>query len=126
MAIAKLTDKMWLIQVSAGHFFLDVHDGQITVTDVPSLAAHHTYYDADRAVQALSRRGHRSAIVTDYAGTPVTREVLHAAQTGVEAKDSLPQTREELMRIPVADQRRRYKNEPAFQKRVDEIEARVS
>jgi hypothetical protein len=132
MSVAKLSDKMWLIRVDATHFFLDMHDGQVTVTDIPSLAAHYTYYDADRACQALSRRGHRSAVVTDHTGVPVTRELLRAAQVGAVVatatapKDNLPQTLDELRRIPVSEQRRRYKNEPAFQARVDALESPVA
>jgi len=123
--VAKLSDKMWLIQLGGGRFFLDLHDGQITVTDIPSLAAHYDYYDADRACQALSRRGHRSAVVTDHTGVPVTRELLLAAQSISPApKSNLPRTLDELNSIPASEQRRRYKNEPEFQARVDALESR--
>ncbi len=81
MSVAKLTDLMWLVQVRPGSYFLDLHDNQITVTDIPSLAAHYSYFDADRAVQALARRGHRSAVVVDHTGIPVTRELLSVAQS---------------------------------------------
>jgi len=81
MSVAKLTDKMWLIRVDTTRFFLDMHDRQVTVTDILSLAAHYNYYDADRACQALSRRGHRSAVVTDHTGVPVTRDLLLVAQS---------------------------------------------
>jgi len=74
---------------------------------------------ADRLCQGLVRRGYRMAVVCDALGQPVTAGALRETRA---PNDNLPRTFADLCKIPVGEHRRRYKNEPAFRARADELD----
>jgi hypothetical protein len=105
--------------------FLVYFDGRyVTSTDTPSNAKHLTYAEADAWCQRLRRRGFPQSVITDIAGNVMTYEALKAARQAARADGvSLPTTHKQLDAIPHADALRRYRTEPAFAKRYDELEA---
>src|SRR5262249_53877833 len=116
----------FLIQVDAGRFLSDAETrGGISVTEVPSRALQLDYFRADTLCQGLRRRGFRQAAVCNIVGGQMTyseiQMALQAAASGP-AQDPLPTTREEIDSMPAGEYRRRYKAEPAFAARVDELE----
>jgi hypothetical protein len=117
-------EEKFLVRVSDDRFLKGADGSCIDVTDTPSFAQHLGYTAADQWCQRLRKRGFPHTVVTDRTGAVMTYErlkaELRAAQT--KAADPLPTTRTELARIPAADVRRRYRSEPAFKQRYDELE----
>jgi hypothetical protein len=113
----------FLIRVN-NHYFLQALDGsELSVTDTPSHAQHFgSYLEADSVCQRLRRRGHKQAIITDVEARVVTHEVLKALRAADSSVAPLPTTRAELDAITVAEYRCRYKSEPAFRQRADDLE----
>ncbi len=115
----------FIVRINREHFLVDVHDREILVSGVMSHAKHLDYAAADKLAQYLRRRGHPLAIVSLFDGRPVTLDVLSSLEE--EAKEvqaaALPASHQQLDNISVAEQRRRYKSDPAFRARFDALEA---
>jgi len=122
----KPTDKAFLVLVDAGEKqFLTSIDGKtIYTTGVPSVCPRFDYVTADKLARELQRRRHPFACVSNVIGQPVTGSML-AIDDSARPND-LPESLTELSQIPVSEQRRRYKSDPKFAKRVDELEAERS
>jgi hypothetical protein len=120
-------EEKFLVRVSDDRFLKGADGSCIDVTDTPSFAVHLSYARADQWCQRLRKHGFPGCIVTDHTGAVMTYErlkaELHAIQT--KAADPLPTSRKELARIPADDQRRRYRTDPAFARRFDELEAQA-
>ena|SRR5437868_1301406 len=116
--------ELFIIRIDREHFVVDVHDREILVSGVMSHAKHLGYPAADKLAQSLRRRGHPLAIVSLFDGRPVTLDVLSSVEDAkaVQAA-SLPTSYQELDKISVTEQRRRYKSDPAFRARFDELDA---
>jgi hypothetical protein len=118
------TAKEFLARVDNSRFLVDFDGCYVTSTDTPSNAKHLAYAEADTWCQRLRKRGFPRAVITDIAGNVMTYEALKAARQAARAGEvSLPTTRKELDAIPHAEALRRYRAEPAFAKRYDELEA---
>jgi hypothetical protein len=116
------SEKIFLVMVDAGERqFLQRIDGRtIYTTGVLSVCPTYDYATADTLARELQRRRHPLACVSDGTGRPVTGSMLAVGEPP--QPNNLPETLKELYQIPVSDQRRRYKSEPKFAKRVDELE----
>jgi hypothetical protein len=120
----------YLVRVNSHRFLMDVDGVNVTVTDTPSNSRAFAYSRADSLVRRLRARGFPQAVVTDLVGVVMTYDRLKselradfaAAEAG-KTQDDLPNTLKELSRIPVQEQRRRYKSDRKFAKRVDALEA---
>jgi hypothetical protein len=115
-----------LVRVNNERFLMGFDGANVEVTDTPSTAQAFAYRLADSWVRRLRARGFPQAVVTDLVGTVMTYDRLKSELRAIEAgktQDDLPNTLKELSRIPVQEQRRRYRSDPKFAKRVDELEA---
>lgn len=110
----------FLVRLDGSYFFADMSGREVSATDVPSAARHFAYSEADRLCQVLVRRGYRSAVVTDIAGAPITFSALRS-ELAAPKGNNIPGTLADLDRMPAAECRRRYRSDPAFRARVDEI-----
>jgi hypothetical protein len=90
---------------------------------VPSACPALAYDEADAIARLLRRRRFKEAYVSDLLGQPVTAAMLREAQTQIPEENDLPTSHPELDVIPVREQLRRYRTEPAFKQRFDELEA---
>jgi hypothetical protein len=122
--MATTEKKEFLARVDNTRFLVDFDGQYVTSTDTPSNAAHLSYAAADQWCQRLRKRGFRQAVVTDILGNVMTysqiKDALQATTTQVEP---LPGSHKELDAISVKEQLRRYRTEPAFKQRYDEIES---
>lgn len=111
----------FLVKIDDRHFYMRADGREISVTDVPSCAAHLPYLQADALCQRLLRRRFSGAIVTDALGNPVTLATLR----GESPKPifSLPETTADVDAIPARELKRRFVAEPDFRERVRAIEA---
>jgi hypothetical protein len=118
----RLTDEAFLVRVDLDRFVMRIDGSEVVVSQVPSACTAMTYAQADAVVRRLRARGsYRLAHVSTLTGQPVTAEMLRRSQ--VEAADMpLPETRAELDRIPSGEYKTRYRNEPAFRERADQLE----
>ena len=116
----------FVVYLDNGRFFRDVDGSTITATAAPSDAAYLTYDEATALVARFRRRGFPNAMVTNLAGEPMTADLLEeyrgSSAPSRSTSDNLPRTLKELNAIPVAEHRRRYRSEPAFRQRADELE----
>jgi hypothetical protein len=117
------TDKAFLVLVDAGEkqFLTSIDGTAIYTTGVPSVCPRFDYVTADKLARELQRRRHPFACVSDSVGRPVTGSMLTIGDSP--RPDDLPESLAELSQIPVSEQRRRYKSDPKFAKRVDALEA---
>lgn len=113
--------RQFLVRLDLEHFYIRTDGREIACTDVPSVAAHLSYTEADRLCQKLLRRGFPGAYVTDEIGRPVTLATLGIL---LPPSPSLPETPAEVDAIPARELRRRFIGEPEFRDRVRAIEAR--
>jgi hypothetical protein len=116
----------YLVRVNNERFLMEFDGANITVTDTPSNALSCDYRLADTWVRRLRKRGFPQAVVTDLTGAVMTYDRLKSELRETEAgknKYGLPETLEELSRIPVQEQKLRYKSDPKFAERVDALEA---
>jgi hypothetical protein len=112
----------FLVRIGADRYLIDFDGRQAEVTDVLSAARHCDYATADAAAQRLRKRGFPMSLVTDHMGQPVTAEMIRAALEVERAEADLPKNQKDLDKLPMAEIRRRMKNEPAFRARVEQIE----
>ena len=122
----KPTDKAFLVLVDAGEkqFLTSIDGTTIYTAPVPSICPRFDYATAEKLARELQRRRHPFACVSDSIGRPVTGSML---ATGDPPKpNNLPETLKDLYEIPVSEQRRRYRSDPKFAKRVDELEGEQS
>ena len=115
-----------LVRVNNERFLIGSDGANVEVTDTPSNARAFTYLRADAWVRRLRARGFPQAVVTDLIGTVMTYERLKSELRAIEsgkAQDDLPSSLKELSRIPVKEQRRRYRSDPKFAERADALEA---
>ena len=115
-------DEKFLVQLVVGCFVAGVDATTISTTEIPSRAAHVTYTAADQWAQRFKRRGFPEAVVTNHLGAPMTFTEIQSELRATSKPLVLPTTRTEPARIPAADVRRRYRTEPAFKQRYDELE----
>jgi hypothetical protein len=122
----KPTDKAFLVLVDAGEkqFLTSIDGTTVYTTGVPSVCPRFDYATAEKLARELQRRRHPFACVSDSIGQPVTGSMLAIGDPP--KPNNLPETLKELYQIPVSEQRRRYKSDPTFAKRVDELEAEHS
>ena len=116
-------DEKFLVELAAGRFVAEVDGTTISTTEIPSRAAHVTYTAADQWVQRFKKRGFPQAVVTNHLGEPMTYAEIRLELRANSEPSFLPATRQELARIPVTEQRRRYASEPSFKRRIGELEA---
>jgi hypothetical protein len=122
--MARTEKKDFLARIDNTRFFVDFDGAYVESTDTPSNSAHLTYSQADGWCQRLRKRGFPHAVVTDVFGTVMTYDALKAArQAAREVVEDLPKTHKELDSIPYKTQLERYRTEPAFKQRFDELEA---
>lgn len=114
----------FLVGLGQGRFFRSADGNVITTTLAPSDGRYLTYDAATSLVARLRRRGFPDSLVTDLAGEPATFERLREYRREVDAAaaDDLPNTRDELDQMLVSEFRRRHATEPAFRRRVEELE----
>jgi hypothetical protein len=115
-----------LVRVNNERFLMGFDGANVEVTDTPSFARAFTYLRADEWVRRLRARGFPQAVVTDLVGVVMTYDRLKLELRATEAgktQDDLPNTLKELSRIPVQEQRRRYRSDPKFAERLDALEA---
>jgi hypothetical protein len=116
-----MSNEEFLVQSDAGRFIAEVDGVTMTVTSVPSAAAHFdSYTRADALCQRLRKRGHRQAIVTDIVGNPIDRAAILGIQERYMA--TLPKTKAELDRLPCVEYKKRFETESAFRQRAEELE----
>jgi hypothetical protein len=124
LVMATTEKKEFLTRVDNTRFLVDFDGRYVTSTDTPSNAAHLDYSAADQWCQRLRKRGFPQAVVTDVFGNVMTYSQIKAAlQAATEQAEPLPTSRKELDAIPSKEQLRRYRTEPAFKQRYDELEA---
>jgi hypothetical protein len=111
----------FVVSLGDGRFFREIDGRVVTTTAAPSDGAFLTYKEATALVARLRARGFRNALVTDLAGDPATYDKLQEYRR-VAAADDLPRTHEDLDRMLVAEFRRRHATEPAFRRRVEDLE----
>jgi hypothetical protein len=119
----RLDEKAFLIKLDANTFVKLIDGNAITTSTVPSACPALAYDEADGIARLLRRRRFKEAYVSDLLGQPVTAAMLREAQAQVSEESDLPTTRAELDAIPVREQLRRYRTEPAFKQRYDDLEA---
>ena len=105
------------VYLGDGRFLRSIDGNTITATAAPSDAAYLSYNEATSLVARFRKRGFPDAHVSDLAGSPMTFDALQNYQRNFATRkdsDNLPKTIQELNRIPVAEQRRRYKQDPRF------------
>jgi hypothetical protein len=116
----------YLVRVDNTRFLIGFDGVNANVVDTPSFATALPYAVADSWARRLRTRGFPQALVTSLIGEVMTYDRLKADLRAAEAgktQDGLPNTRKELARIPVAEQRRRYRSDPRFAERLDILEA---
>lgn len=69
-------DRCFLVRLTDTDFVADIDNRTITTSMILSRAAHWSFREASQWAEALKRRGHRLAIVTDYMGRPITAQAL--------------------------------------------------
>jgi len=112
----------FLIKINADYFLAEIHERQVTGTAVLSAAFHGDYRSCDRIASGLRPRGYPQAIVCDALGRPVTADMLALATAPeVPAKAPLPKNLAQLNALSATESRRRYKSEPDFKARVDQL-----
>jgi hypothetical protein len=116
-------DEKFLVQLVVGCFVAAVDGTTISTTEIPSRAAHVTYTAADQWTQRFKGRGFPQAVVTNHLGEPMTYTEIQSELRATSKPLVLPTSRRELARIPADEQRRRYRTDPAFAQRFDELEA---
>jgi hypothetical protein len=122
----KLTHEAYLVRVTSGSFVVEIDGGSrtITTTSIPSAAQHMDYESADMMTQDLRRRGFRECVVVDFLGQPVSADAIRTALALNKAPEEiLPTTVKELIAIPVAEQKRRCRQSPAFAARYEKLSA---
>jgi hypothetical protein len=120
-----MENHQYLVRVNDTRFLVESTVDGVTVTDTPSSAKACPYAVADAWVRRLRARGFPASVITDIFGTVMTytriKSELRAIESG-KAQDDLPNTLKELSRIPVKEQRRRYRTDPKFAERLDALE----
>jgi hypothetical protein len=111
--LVKIDNQRFLVGVDTGR-------GEVEITDVLSYAKHFDYRAADETAVLMRRRGFRQSHVCDVLGRPVTSQML-SARPVIEPKAPLPRTLAELNKLSTRDARQRYKSEPEFATRVDQL-----
>jgi hypothetical protein len=119
-----VTDQAFLVKLSDGNFLVDIDGRQITTTSYPGRANLVSYEVAAKMANYLRSRSYKNAHVTDVLGQPVDDQMLRAAVQAarVDAAPPLPATLEEFDQMRSSDVVKRYKNEPEFKQRVDELQ----
>jgi hypothetical protein len=119
---ATIDSHAFLVKIDSQRFLVgvDTSRGEVEITDVLSYAKHLDYRSADDMAVRLRRRGFRQSHVCDVLGQPVTSQML-SARPVIEPKAPLPRTLAELNKLSTNDARRRYKSEPEFATRVDQL-----
>lgn len=129
MQTINLATDEFLVRLSFEHFVAALDSGgTVTGTNLPSGAMHFSYAEADRVAGRLRKRGYPHVHVEDVLGRPITLQMVEnariAAANVVETKP-LPKTLRDLQKMPVSETKKRYKTEPEFAKRYDQIQATV-
>ena len=127
MAIKQMTSEdRFLVGVGEGQYVQSFDGVSVEVTSAPSAAAHFTYAEADGWARRLQKRGFPRSVVANLFGQPMTAGMVKAelqAMVTEAAGQSLPTTIEDLDAIPTSEQRHRYRTDPAFAQRFDELSA---
>jgi hypothetical protein len=119
-------DQKFLVRVNNTQFFVEVDGQDISVTDTPSYATHMSYAQADQVCQRLQRR-YRMCVVTNFFGKAMTFDEIHselrliAEEQAAHERAALPTTLAELSKIPAVELKRRFKGDPTFAARANEL-----
>jgi hypothetical protein len=119
-----MENHQYLVRVNDTRFLVESTSDGVTVTDTPSSAKACPYAVADAWVRRLRTRGFPLSVVTNLFGEPMTYDKLKAvAEAEKTQQDGLPTSLKDLAKIPVQEQRKRYRSDPRFAERLDILEA---